>query len=268
MTSVLLYYLPGLNPASVKPETFAEVGLEEVLADALDDDWRSLLHEVRKGPDGLSGTVVAAPPGDIDANRSWSQVPGYYPDRQEWRELHNGLWLGFEREHPPTPEALQRSRPLVGYVHTLGDGNAWHCPTIRRGLFVPTVPCFQDRVGAGIQRRVKPEWESLWHRSLAWASQEFSGDWESAAERWDAAAACLAVNYRVGREEINALGLFDDAAITLVLDAALDVPFFEDLLESEEPEKKGLLVDIRRALASGTLGGAASSPDTSRASPN
>ncbi len=271
MTGVPLYYLAGVPTERVTRETFAEHGIDEVLADAIaTDDWTSMLHTARTGPDGTSGTVVAAPP--YNASEQYTQLPGYYPDRQDWRELGPGVWFGTDRESPPTPDGLERTKQVGGFAHELADGNVWVCPTVRRAFFVPCVPCIQDGVFderrrlTSLTRRVKPEWESLWNRSLVWAAKEFSGEWEP-VERWAAAATCLAVNYRVGPEEITALGLFDEDAITKLLSAALDVPFLDDLVESEDPEKKRLLADIRRALASGTPGDAAYSPDTNPASP-
>jgi hypothetical protein len=134
---------------------------------------------------------------------------------------------------PPAPADLERDTGLAGYPITLGDGNSWRVPLLRRwdnhslthvcalpqsiqrrpmggkGSFVPTVrPEFAELHAIA---------DSIFERFLANATI-------STDELFTRVAELLAVNYRVGPEEVELLGLLTPESALGCLQLAIDAP--------------------------------------------
>ena len=277
-----LYYLPGLDPGrapAVDLETVRRFGLEYAF------DSRPTPSGVhRNGPDGRQGVIVA------DAGR----VPkiGWYPDRQKFRPVpgSEALVVWYEDQRPG-PEDLVRSEVAAGHLVRLCDGNDWMVP-IARGWSHHNGAAFVwycglprrmdvDEAGNWVEGDPLPRYAGLWQMALAYWDRkqralnqaddeqpdETAGirtafDFADFGGASDAAVEALGFNYRLGKAEVGALGLFDTTSAVRVLDALVDFPGLLALLAKKASEATGAA-----AGSSGDVGPAASTPATVPASP-
>jgi len=197
---------------SVTPNLLLALGL----GDAFPDGSTVTQRQCSKGPDGHSGVVVAwgAPKVEV----------GYFPEKQTWAKcLRSECWLGFETADPPRPEELARERTVGFYTAPLGDGRRWIVPT---GVFEdgasPLPKVRRLSADGSIERRVAKEYESLY--LAADAVRSAIRDREDLDDRreWEIAVEALRVNYRVGADEVSALGLLTDAAVVAMFQALVD----------------------------------------------
>ena len=284
---VFLYYVPGVARQDVTRELLIERGLSVAFADVLAApgpvESRLTLREVRNGgPDNRHGVILCPTP--IDASGG-SQRIGHYADSQEWEavdgfrveslELRENAdstrpplssspppqyWLGIDREDPPTPEALRRPETIDGYEHTLGDKRAWVCPIIRRCFVTPMVPRAYRRRGESLVGEVLADYRSIWERSAKWAAAAYADEARGIDEWFDGAVDCLALNYRLGPEEVGRLGLLTDRTMRLVIEAAIDDPWMREAID--DPEKKSAVERVIRVLRNTSPGQEDCSPDT------
>lgn len=202
------------------------------------------------GPGQQGGVILA---GD-------DQRIGYYPDRQKWTRLRglngaSGVWLGWYLDAPPTPADLTKPARLPGHLVTLADGRQWELPVARRwsdDAFMRTVPArlTLDDNGQWVPGEVLAEYAGLWSVAEAWMSfkaraSEQSGAAMSIAEAVELACTALAVNYRVSRSEVAALGLVDDQGQKAVemLDAVIDWPTFARWVDEQKAAQKKTALD-------------------------
>jgi hypothetical protein len=143
---------------------------------------------------------------------------------------------------------------VSGYEHELGDGNTWLCPTIRRAIVFPAVPCSYRRMNGVLQRQPLAKYAGIFERAQRWAAQYLGGDGVPPEEQWEASIECLRVNYRLGDEEASLLDVLTDRTMPLVLDAALDVPWLNEALSGSDPEKKSLLDWLHSELGTSEVG--------------
>jgi len=247
-----LYYLSGVHsPVSSQGDGLAKLGLAYALGAGVS------CVNVNGGPDAHAGMIVA------DTRRLGNKACGYYPGEQSWRKLPPGcleprqeetaVWVGFYTNDRPTAEDLLRPDALRGELLVLGDQRqpGWQIPILRSVVadpitdevtLTPAVPIVAgvDEEGHWQVAQVAARYRAAWAIALAWcdtkAAVEFgqedeygnamgSFDFEGLL---DSAAAVLAVNYAVGKIEIDALGLFDTASPRKILDAATDWQAFSN----------------------------------------
>jgi hypothetical protein len=166
-------------------------------------------------------------------------------------------WLGWALGAPPGPADLVRATTIGGYEVRLGDGNTWAVPTgrladgscnLEQGLIL-------GADGKWARGTVIPSQARLWQLAQrvwdVFAAQQ--GIVTPASEAADApgiseddmpALCCelLAVNYRVGPDEISALHLLTTTNRVLILWAVADIPGFIRMAEekkSAESKKAG-----------------------------
>jgi hypothetical protein len=114
------YFLPRLSIGDVvegnllRREPLAAAGLDDVLADVRTKDQAIVMDFAKNGPAGSGALLYAIP----NHQRLPGQL-GYYPDAQAWHKLSDRLWIGFDNEHPPLPEDLERRKVLRGYIFPL-----------------------------------------------------------------------------------------------------------------------------------------------------
>ncbi|MBK8916459.1 MAG: hypothetical protein IPM64_17980 [Phycisphaerales bacterium] len=241
--------------------------LDDVVTGQLAHDRYSANH-LRQGPDGGEGLLLVPEPHD----GSVVERAAFVPEHQTWwpgegpevggRRPEISYWIGIDRDYPPTPAGLARRDLVGGYEHTLGDGHVWVCPTIRRALFLPGVPCSYAKVGGELVREPLPQYARIFRRTLEFAARFAAGEAPPAADQWDLAVACLAVNYRVSNEEVSQLRLINDRTLELVMDAAFDLPWLREATSGADPQKKRAWEAIRSALASTSAGDPESFPNT------
>lgn len=230
--SGFLYYLPGKE--TPKLDDARAVGL----AYAFEGEFK--FRGCHSGPDGTIGAVCAVTTEGL----------GYYPDRQTWRQIPGSpVWLGYVKDAPPPPEDLARTEQLSGHRVKLGDGKAWLCPVARgvadngdwvgHYLALPAKVTLSDS-GEWTIGEVEERYRELWSLALSFwdvFSGSVKGDDSPVsfdfAGSLDAAVTCLQANYRIGRTEAAALGLFDHQAVKagLVLQALVDWPSWDLLLK-------------------------------------
>lgn len=238
--SSLLYFVPD-KKAGLSANEIREIGLDYAL------DGPVHQQTVSDGPGGV-GVVLA------DARHCDPGRVRYVADEQEWLKIPAG-WLGRWKGETMEPSDLIRAKPLDGHFVELADGRQWLCPVARTHVIQQDKVRWEHAlpvcVGMDENRRwspgeVVPQYRRLWEISLAWWDAKMSATAPDAEVgdtiRMDfegihtIAAECLAVNYRLGSDEISLLGLFDTDSARKILDALIDLPTVIAL--GEELEKK------------------------------
>jgi hypothetical protein len=218
-----LYFIPGAS-AGLDAKAIAAARLAGVLCEGPIVQQHTL-----RGPGGGPG-VVAAVSSEPSSVR-------FAPDRQQWQQA-GGYWIGIE-EPAPGPEELARKKQLDGHLLELGDGQKWLCPAARFHVLDGGEIRWQRALPRKMQwidgrwqpGPVVPSCAALWETAAAWWNLRMEvASAQTAAEPWDddrvhnAAAGCLAANYRLGPAEISRLGLFESDTARDVLDALVDLP--------------------------------------------
>lgn len=218
-----IYFIPGGRGASA--EALEAVGLNEMLGDL------SLSSgQIDKGPNGAGGVLIR-----IDGDRA--PRLRYAGEGQVWRECAGGkFWLGYDREHPPTPEDLVRPDLIDGHSVLLEDGNKWLIP-VARVFATGGPPMFRMNVdndgnwvvGDTIARlkAVEVDAEAVWQELLT-SLDAGKGDEDAVkvllTTEADMCVRALAVNYHLGRYEIGALGLLSPRVTSEITLALIDWP--------------------------------------------
>jgi hypothetical protein len=216
-----LYYLPHDGPktqAELEAAGFPHAEIIELPGGG-----------VTGGPDGLNGHVSKLR-GPVVAGGHEPTI-GYYAETQVWREILDGkMWLGWERDNPPTPLDLQRPKLREGHTVTLADGNEWIVPVIRtlvgEAALSPVLTC--DRSGKVLRERVEPEFARIWDltqrafaalQTVPYEASKISDD-----EVVELYCSALAMNYRMSRWEVLYLGLLSAKNMEPLFAALIDYP--------------------------------------------
>lgn len=267
---VFMYFLPGTNRTAATVDEFKKRGLTDRIGECISEriaGHSAQITDLIKGPSGGAGTLVVPMPAD----GSIVDHPDYFPDHQTWHESQDGsgVWLGYDNRHPPNARGLARRKQTPGYSYDLLDnGDLWECPIIRRCFVLPQIPVYWTSLnGPDLVRRPMPEYEQVWANSQHWITEEITGGM-SAPAAIECATQCLALNYRVGLDELSALRLLvtgPTGPIRLVIEAALDFPWLRAAQSGDDPEKKKTYETIRDEWANSWRGLADFFPTTDRA---
>lgn len=182
-----------------------------------------------RGPDNSDGVVVAArTSGDGGA-------PGYYPDKQVWRNC-GGYWLGATRGELPGQDELRHKEQLPGHSVELADGSEWLMPyaIVAPGtLALPRI--FGVDADGNDALSVHPRYqdfadkaERFWNAVGDSAGAQITANYD---ELLALAVSGLSLNYRVGENELRMLGVLDTSNIWQLCFAAIDWPSFESMLD-------------------------------------
>lgn len=226
---MFLYYLSGKD-RTVDGTEITEAGIGHAF------DYRCGSPEtsctgVRGGPDGASGVIVARPA---------VERVGYYPDTQVWKQCGDRpVWIGWSKDHPPTPEHLERRDMMRGHLVTLADGNQWRIPVARawsaedgQGSVYIALPRYRELVdGEWTQGDVVPQFMALYAAASKWWTvwmqicEQLDGKVElTFADETDYAVLALRANYYIDRFEVAALKLLVDSSVLEILNALIDWP--------------------------------------------
>lgn len=204
-------------------------GIESVLRQC------ALFECTGKGPGGGTGMFLTVIPSGMAPVRL-----DYKPEFQVWYERPAGAdcYVAVDREHPPRPHELAIGQPK-GHEVKLGDGNAWTVPIIRSPVGgrsqMPSDFVYDGNGNLVVAR--DPATDRLW---------ELAGEvWDHTVDRqnhplidagaiMELALGSLAMNYRVGRVEATILRLFGSANWEHVMEAVLDWPAVEQMLEVQK----------------------------------
>lgn len=234
-----LYFLPGHQGPRVDGAVLDRYGLRDLFRGTTARGCQAAA-----GPEG---------PGCL-VNDDRDPPAAYRPTEQIWaKRLSGGAWTGICKASPPLPEELLRGDWMEGHEVTLRDRHQWVVPVAKRmpeGTGLPEVLLY---TAEGIRHRVAPEFLDLWEH----ACRLWDADGQLPVEDlMDLAAKALAVNYRLGRDELNLLTLVTSANLHLVTDALIDAPTLAALRALSDPKAPG-------AEASGVSAPPSSSPDSS-----
>ena len=270
-----LYFFPKLAPNDLRDGSrLITAPLERAdLADVLDGivDAKaemSFAHHTGHGPGRLSGTVCTVlTPGQDPPPRLQ-----FAPDFQTWQRYNDHLWVGIDKELPPTPADLARPQSFPGWFAKLA-GQQFVIPVIRdpeAGTALPKTWRY-DADGAFVET-IKRRWVDLWERTEAavdlFFDPETPDEFQVDAE-W-ALGLCreiLNVNYRYGKPTQNLLDLVDSTTWPAILSAAVDVPTFNeafaDATRARQAKKNGQPPESTTT----TSGGDLPEPDLTRSTP-
>lgn len=229
--SVFQYYIPKVEKKDITRELLLSYAFAPALKDLLRNDAefkRIGLLNVATNALGPSGCVVVPQPVD----QSDVERMGIYPDHQKWHDCGD-YQVGFDLEHPPTPQGLLRPRVVSGYDHQLGDENWWTCPVIRWPGNIPNLPQSWSMTNGQLDETILPEFVEPWEMS-AEIFDIFSGLREiEKREAFQYATKCLALNYRLGPVEVSMLGLLTSDNYWHVVKASIDGEAIEEYLSSK-----------------------------------
>jgi len=219
-------------------------------------EGRYLAQHVARGPGERPGTLYASHRVDPAALR-------YQPQEQTWKPLcfapggaiaRDAYWIGHAAVLPAASD-VARAKMIPGRPIELGDGKPWQIPLGRAWIeeegqprWTHTLPRREQLGPEGRWQRgeVRGEYRRLWDLACRWFDQRIAAIPAAAVEGQtltmdfqglrEAAAEVLAVNYRLGPEEISLLNLFDGGCAVKILDALADWETFVAL--AGEMEKK------------------------------
>jgi hypothetical protein len=232
----ILYFLPKVAlPAlvcargKISREILASCGLQEILADVTEKSHAALFDLSKAGPSGDSGTVLIPLPAKGGAPKRAT----YCPRLQTWQRVTDKLWIGLDKEYPPTPEDLERRAIRRGYKLPLSapSPSSLHVPILRSPRGATSLPEDLSLDAAGeLVVRVKESHRRLWEDAAPiW---DFFIDRSrgelSRAEALRFAIRVLGVNYRFGLAEQHLLHWIDSDNLFEVLMLAVDVPAVEE----------------------------------------
>jgi len=200
---------------------------------------------VNTGPDGIGGVVIAR--SGVGASI------GYYPEKQTWAQsLCGKYWVGAENANRPGPKDLEREDSIGGHPVILGDGGEWLVPIARafpEGTRLPQSLIFGPegkvlaRVGekyARLWADAERVWRDFWNDSVPRGEEPKEKHvYLNYSEQMEIALQALGLNYRLGKDEANLLGILGTDNLISILGALIDMPAISAvLLEMEAAAKK------------------------------
>jgi len=238
----------------VAKPTINRTAAEQLLPGRFESGFAS--RQVTTGPDGSHGVVFARSQDGLrfDAKTQHWQSVGVFPGKQVAGDVELGedpaanqveVWIGWERDKPPTPASLARpvDERLPGHSVKLA-GQLWTIPQVREHTYD----------GSSVVYNIVLDRAAKYDAHLGWVSGDVVDRqriyFDLAKEIYDAysnpnvnedgqpdgftlpdnaieiAAQLLAANYYLGSPEIGALGLieFSFASVWSVLRLAIDEP--------------------------------------------
>ena len=234
--SGFLYFIPMLQSAS--KEDISKAGLNPVFGSS-SFDFRS----TSIGPTKKAGAIIVIKSSNPEAKAP--QV-GYFPEKQDWQEsISKKFWLGKEKVNPPKPIDLQRKEIINGHLTRLEDGNEWLVPAARIFPQGTTLP--QSLIlgpNGELVKEVLPRFaqlgnkaERIWNetkRQIGWLKDGETSEPIDEKEEWDIAISALAVNYKIGQDEVSFLRLLTTENMLAILHALIDFPTIMAIIKSQQ----------------------------------
>ncbi len=251
-----LYFLPG--EAAVNEAVLEKYGLSDRFRSGY--EWRGCTPAEKDGQLCVPGTNGAVDIEGTLVGLGTASDVRFRASDQIWERVEEPgrpVWhLGYYRESPPKEADLQRAFLLDGYSIELGNGERWSLPPVRRhpeGTGLPSR--LKLKADGGVEQELMDEYRALFDEVSDYAETYYGGllkaETGEAGEPPDfplaVAYKLIAVNYRVGRAEINALGLVTSENLPMNAWVAIDLPAFYRVAGDEqsvsEAEKKGASSD-------------------------
>jgi len=236
-----LYFIP--TPAKMLDwRAIADAGLGY----AID---RKAIQPVVTGPSGDPGVLVC------DESAMDRAALKYRPAEQTWRMFTRDsgqvVGVGWYTDEPPTPDDLIRRQPLPGSLVTFADGHGYQIPVALRfaefqGRLMSccSLPQSLARDGSGVWVPSTPiaRYARLWDMLQGYLaareealSQQTTDDviYFTYAPINELAIGILGINYRIGPDELEALGLWTQETRSQILRVALDEQTREDWIKKK-----------------------------------
>ena len=194
--------------------TLQAVHLDDVLRDCRIAAKDVVVIPCNSGPGDQGGVMLYPhPPGD-----ELPELLGYDGERQQWVHVAvYGRWVGWRADEPPRPEDLERPQIRAGYTVRDDHSQVWQVPIAYASpagadATYGNLPCsfrFDLETNQPIAT-LKPEYRTVWERAKrAWTFYNSPADeWPEDFNQDELIMLCamaLAINYRVGLAELNAL---------------------------------------------------------------
>jgi len=227
----------------------------------------AMVDVLHGGPDGKSGSLITYEAQDRKEGERTLKKFGYYEDEQTWEEVdkEKGLWIGFNTKSPPTAMDLARTSSTGGYPVPLSVEGKWNVPVIRR--IDGSSDLAHDIKLNPYKEILKKEYLDIWERTgkaFDWLLEGAASDDFTNEMAIILGLDGLALNYRVGPYEQNALGILDSSTWFSVLCCMLDHEQMRLILDAEKKRR-----DTTQALlASSSPGQEDDTPVTARAEAN
>lgn len=171
----------------------------------------------------------------------------YKPDEQEWKLSLNGkFYVGYYNASPPSEPELRREVQMAGHEVELGDGAFWLVPVARVIVGGSRLPQSLMLGSKGeVIAEALPQYaafsakvEKVWQDFEGELGLKDGDEQLTMTERMQIAIESLGLNYAIGADEVNALGLLTTQNLSKVLAAVIDVPTVMKLMKKMELAKK------------------------------
>lgn len=230
----VLYFLESAAGAAISPEgtrAFAAVAPAGFSAQ----------FRVEEGPGGVAGILLGTEAAFTARAVEYSKGLQKW---EEWGEVGGkrvwcGCWKGARK---PTPEAMARAEMVAGMPVRLEDGNDWIVPLVRYSTGdragLSALPVSVTIRGGQLVGRTQDRYAALEDAGLeAWALVN-DPEKANATRLVELAIQALAVNYRVGGEEVGLLQILSVDTAWNVVAAMVEKDLARMIRESLDAQKK------------------------------
>lgn len=227
----IYYFIPNVN--QLKPDHLTKAGLEYIIPES----QAMPAHNFTTGGKYGGGVVFAY--GGKDKRAMINQ---FMDKGIDFTEIENGselkVFVAVDPEYLPTPTDLAREKQQSGYDVELADGNTWLIPSAR--YLERTV---KKEGGNWIEGDVLPPFRNLEQRAIElWDILKRASEVDPQHDTtidinngFDTAALALSTNYRVSEAEATVLGLFTLQNLRSMIDAIVDLPFWDEYSKKNSP---------------------------------
>lgn len=225
-----IYFLARAHGNNLAPggnlnhDYLRDYGLDETFRDVIGQMKDCTICPVHgNGPEGLSGMVIGY---HTAAGRPAKRCR--YDDSREWVKVSDRVWIGINRDDPPTEEDLRRRR-MVGGTPLEIQGGHWTIPMIRSRFGDSQLPRNILFTDDGVGLPVKPEFIKYFVSAndiIQWFYDPVAREQMNDRDMAELAIFHFGLNYRYGKLEQNVLGLIDTENVMTVL--AWNVELFKD----------------------------------------
>lgn len=174
----------------------------------------------------------------------WSMgEPTYDPSAQTWQQIGGDLYIGYS--NLPKASELIRNRIIDGHDVILGDGDVWRIPVARLvngDTMLPQVlrKSNDGKVVFEIAERYKKLYDfadNFWRIRMEAAVVNAAEIELTFEDIFSSCAEILSINYMVSETEISIMGLITTENIRDFMDAVIDIPSLNLLIESYKKKR-------------------------------
>jgi hypothetical protein len=241
----ILYHFPGLQ----KPQQIPDAYQERLCGKRAKP---SRAGGIPQGPSKKTGLLVCpiSNAGHI----------GYFPERQTWDEVEEGVWIGIDRDFSP---ADFRNGETLNWYHTItmGDDREWAIPILNPDSPNLSLPTCDKLLMGEWHTVVKPPYthlvskcqEIIGHISEAVANQDDTGLTIDDTVARPIIAAAICHYYTLTFQELSCIGIFAPNAYFPAIAAIIDLEAVAAAIKGARMEAGGELNPTDGPLASSLI---------------